>query len=139
MRADELHERLRPAERHVHPGSVRCEERVDDIVVRGPESCPLDGDHPRDRFLADRRDGGPRRVGGEVDAREHGRDGVRAWRLGRLHRASTLHRRPRAGDDAPPPARRPVALVGQSMGAHIAFLTAAARPDLVDRLVMLAG
>jgi len=30
-------------------------------------------------------------------------------------------------------------LVGQSMGAHTAFLTAAARPDLVDRLVMLEG
>ena len=36
------------------------------------------------------------------------------------------------------PGRR-VALVGQSMGAHTAFLTAAARPDLVDRLVMLEG
>lgn len=33
----------------------------------------------------------------------------------------------------------PVHLVGQSMGAHTAFLTAAARPDLVDRLVMLEG
>lgn len=32
---------------------------------------------------------------------------------------------------------RPVHLVGQSMGAHTAMLTAAARPDLVDRLVML--
>lgn len=32
-----------------------------------------------------------------------------------------------------------VVLVGQSMGAHTAFLTAAARPDLVDRLVMLEG
>lgn len=31
------------------------------------------------------------------------------------------------------------ALVGQSMGAHTAFLTASARPDLVDRLVMLEG
>lgn len=30
-----------------------------------------------------------------------------------------------------------VALAGQSMGAHTAFLTAAARPDLIDRLVML--
>lgn len=30
-------------------------------------------------------------------------------------------------------------LIGQSMGAHTAFLTAAARPDLVDRLVMLEG
>jgi pimeloyl-ACP methyl ester carboxylesterase len=30
-------------------------------------------------------------------------------------------------------------LVGQSMGAHTAFLTAAGRPDLVDRLVMLEG
>lgn len=30
-------------------------------------------------------------------------------------------------------------LVGQSMGAHTAFLTATARPDLVDRLVMLEG
>lgn len=34
---------------------------------------------------------------------------------------------------------RPVTLVGQSMGAHTAFLTAAARPDLVERLVMLEG
>lgn len=33
----------------------------------------------------------------------------------------------------------PARLVGQSMGAHTAFLTAAARPDLVDRLVMLEG
>ena len=32
-----------------------------------------------------------------------------------------------------------VRLVGQSMGAHTAFLTAAARPDLVERLVMLEG
>lgn len=32
-----------------------------------------------------------------------------------------------------------VTLVGQSMGAHTAFLTAAARPDLVDDLVMLEG
>ena len=31
------------------------------------------------------------------------------------------------------------ALVGQSMGAHTAFVTAAARPDLVDRLVLLEG
>lgn len=30
-------------------------------------------------------------------------------------------------------------LVGQSMGAHTGFLTAAMRPDLVDRLVMLEG
>jgi pimeloyl-ACP methyl ester carboxylesterase len=30
-------------------------------------------------------------------------------------------------------------LVGQSMGAHTAFLTAVVRPDLVDRLVMLEG
>lgn len=30
-------------------------------------------------------------------------------------------------------------LVGQSMGAHTAFMTAAARPDLVDRVVMLEG
>ncbi|MEU2202078.1 alpha/beta hydrolase [Isoptericola sp. NPDC019482] len=34
---------------------------------------------------------------------------------------------------------RSVALVGQSMGAHTAFLVAEARPDLVDRLVMLEG
>jgi len=34
---------------------------------------------------------------------------------------------------------RPVSLVGQSMGAHTAFLVAEARPDLVDRLVMLEG
>ncbi|GAA2529050.1 alpha/beta hydrolase [Microbacterium mitrae] len=36
------------------------------------------------------------------------------------------------------PGRR-VTLVGQSMGAHTAFLVAAARPDLVDGLVMLEG
>lgn len=30
-------------------------------------------------------------------------------------------------------------LVGQSMGAHTAFLTASARPDLVEHLVMLEG
>ncbi|MEU4385736.1 alpha/beta hydrolase [Promicromonospora sp. NPDC023805] len=34
---------------------------------------------------------------------------------------------------------QPVRLVGQSMGAHTAFLTAATRPDLVDRLVLLEG
>ncbi len=33
----------------------------------------------------------------------------------------------------------PVSLAGQSMGAHTAFLTAAHRPDLVERLVMLEG
>lgn len=33
----------------------------------------------------------------------------------------------------------PSILVGQSMGAHTAFLTAAERPDLVARLVMLEG
>lgn len=32
-----------------------------------------------------------------------------------------------------------VALVGQSMGAHTAFLAASRRPDLVSRLVMLEG
>jgi pimeloyl-ACP methyl ester carboxylesterase len=34
---------------------------------------------------------------------------------------------------------QPVRLVGQSMGAHTAFLTASTRPDLIDRLVMLEG
>jgi len=34
---------------------------------------------------------------------------------------------------------KPVALVGQSMGAHTAFLTAHRRPDLVRQLVMLEG
>ena len=34
---------------------------------------------------------------------------------------------------------QPCVLVGQSMGAHTAFLVAAARPDLVTRLVMLEG
>jgi len=33
----------------------------------------------------------------------------------------------------------PVTLVGQSMGAHTAFLAAVAHPDLVARLVMLEG
>ncbi|BCB80850.1 alpha/beta hydrolase [Phytohabitans flavus] len=33
----------------------------------------------------------------------------------------------------------PVALVGQSFGAHTAMLTAAAHPDLVDRLVLVEG
>ena len=33
----------------------------------------------------------------------------------------------------------PVALVGQSMGAHTAMLTAARHPELVSRLVMLEG
>lgn len=33
----------------------------------------------------------------------------------------------------------PVDLVGQSMGAHTAMLTAAARPDLVRKLVLLEG
>lgn len=36
------------------------------------------------------------------------------------------------------PGRR-ATLVGQSMGAHTAFLTAVARPDLVEGLVMLEG
>ncbi|WP_017589242.1 alpha/beta fold hydrolase [Nocardiopsis ganjiahuensis] len=36
-------------------------------------------------------------------------------------------------------AEGPVRLVGHSMGAHTALLTASARPDLVDRLVMLEG
>lgn len=36
------------------------------------------------------------------------------------------------------PGRR-ITLAGQSMGAHTAFLTAAARPDLVEGLVMLEG
>ena len=35
--------------------------------------------------------------------------------------------------------RHPVDLVGQSMGAHTAMLVAAARPDLVHRLVLLEG
>lgn len=35
--------------------------------------------------------------------------------------------------------QRSVTVIGQSMGAHTAMLTAAARPDLVDRLVMLEG
>lgn len=33
----------------------------------------------------------------------------------------------------------PVTLVGQSMGAHTAVLTAASHPDLIDRLVLLEG
>jgi pimeloyl-ACP methyl ester carboxylesterase len=38
-----------------------------------------------------------------------------------------------------PRAAESVTLVGQSMGAHTALLVAAARPDLVRRLVMLEG
>lgn len=34
---------------------------------------------------------------------------------------------------------QPCVLVGQSMDAHTAFLTAAARPNLIERLVMLEG
>lgn len=34
---------------------------------------------------------------------------------------------------------RPVTLVGQSMGAHTAMLTAAAYPELVEKLVMIEG
>jgi pimeloyl-ACP methyl ester carboxylesterase len=34
---------------------------------------------------------------------------------------------------------RPVVLIGQSMGAHTALITAARYPDLVDRLVMIEG
>jgi pimeloyl-ACP methyl ester carboxylesterase len=34
---------------------------------------------------------------------------------------------------------RPVILIGQSMGAHTAFLTAARYPDLVSHLVMIEG
>jgi pimeloyl-ACP methyl ester carboxylesterase len=33
----------------------------------------------------------------------------------------------------------PVSLVGQSMGAHTAMMVAAARPDIVERLVLLEG
>lgn len=33
----------------------------------------------------------------------------------------------------------PCALIGQSMGAHTAFLTAAKRPDLIRQLIMLEG
>ncbi len=34
---------------------------------------------------------------------------------------------------------QPVILMGQSMGAHTAMLTAAARPQLVERLIMVGG
>ncbi|WP_374945996.1 alpha/beta fold hydrolase [Agreia sp.] len=33
----------------------------------------------------------------------------------------------------------PISVIGQSMGAHTAMLVAAARPDLVDRLILLEG
>lgn len=69
-----------------------------------------------------------------VDQRGHGCS---------TRRPTDLSREAHVGDvvhvlESLAPGRRSV-LVGQSMGAHTAFLAAAARPDLVDRLVMLEG
>lgn len=69
-----------------------------------------------------------------VDQRGHGRS---------TRRPADLSREAFVGDVVAVVEERspgaPVRLVGQSMGAHTAFLCAAARPDLVDRLVMLEG
>lgn len=69
-----------------------------------------------------------------IDQRGHGRS---------TRRPADLRREAFVGDVVAVVERvlhgQPVRLVGQSMGAHTAFLTAATRPDLVDRLVMLEG
>jgi pimeloyl-ACP methyl ester carboxylesterase len=69
-----------------------------------------------------------------IDQRGHGRS---------TRRPADLGREAFAGDVVAIVERvlhgEPVRLVGQSMGAHTAFLTASVRPDLVDRLVMLEG
>lgn len=67
-----------------------------------------------------------------IDQRGHGRS---------TRRPADLSRRAFVEDVVAviEPLGEQVRLVGQSMGAHTAFLTAAARPDLIDRLVMLEG
>lgn len=69
-----------------------------------------------------------------IDQRGHGRS---------TRRPSDVSREAYVGDVVAVIERllpdEPVRLVGQSMGAHTAFLTASARPDLIDRLVMLEG
>lgn len=69
-----------------------------------------------------------------IDQRGHGLSTRRPQDLTRaafVHDVSTVVERLAPG--------KPVSLVGQSMGAHTAFLAAAARPDLVKRVVMLEG
>lgn len=69
-----------------------------------------------------------------VDQRAHGRS---------TRRPADTSRRAFVGDTIAVITRIfgevPVRLVGQSMGAHTAILTAAERPDLIDRLVLLEG
>ncbi|MFB7251908.1 alpha/beta fold hydrolase [Microbacterium sp. NPDC056234] len=69
-----------------------------------------------------------------VDQRGHGRSTRRPSDLSReAYVADVVH----VLESLVP--EQPCVLVGQSMGAHTAFLVAASRPDLVDRLVMLEG
>lgn len=69
-----------------------------------------------------------------VDQRGHGRSTRRPTDVSReAYAADVVH----VLESLVP--RRPCVLVGQSMGAHTAFLVAASRPELVDRLVMLEG
>ena len=66
-----------------------------------------------------------------VDARGHGRSTRRPVDVSREAHVSDVVRVIEAV------AGEPVALVGQSMGGHTAMLTAAARPELIERLVLL--
>jgi len=69
-----------------------------------------------------------------IDQRGHGRSTRRPADLSRTAYVSDVVAviDEMAGDG-------PLILVGQSMGAHTAMLTAATRPDSVDRLVMIEG
>ena len=69
-----------------------------------------------------------------VDQRGHGRSTRRPVDVSR---EAFIQDIVQVMEDQAPGAR--CTLVGQSMGAHTAFLTAAARPDLVESLVMLEG
>lgn len=66
------------------------------------------------------------------DQRGHGSN---SHRTGDLSRSAFVADAVAVMEDA----TAPVTLVGQSMGAHTALLAAAARPDLVSRLVLLDG